>query len=160
METRQPSFHQFRQSSSFPLTSPLSLKATRVADDSFATAKRIGTLRASSTPVTLNFRGNVNRTDRVDFLRLDIAPGAAFSTAQQTSQIRGGNIRIITYLELPGQARQKLLTVKYQPGSYSNSNSLGSPVANNFGGTARVYFEIRNLGQTKVTYQTTSTFKP
>jgi hypothetical protein len=102
----------------------------------------------------------LDQTNRTTFLRLDLAPGASFASVQQTSTIRGGSIRIISYLQLPGQARQKVLNMKYQPGTYSNANGSSSPVSNTFGGTARIYFEVRNLTAKRVSYQTTATFNP
>lgn len=128
------------------------------SDNSFATARRIGILRSSSRPITLSYRGTLNRQDRVDFIRLDIAPGARFSGSNEAGFVRGGRIRTTNYVQIPGQPRQRVLTVNYQPGPFREQSN--APFANNFGVTIRLYVEIRSLGRSAVSYQSRATYFP
>jgi hypothetical protein len=133
-------------------------RSGRASDNSFATARRIGVLRASRTPTTLSYRGQLTSQDRVDFIRLDIAPGARFSGSREIGRVRGGRLRTTNYVEIPGQPRQKVLTVTYKPRPFREQSS--SPFANNFGVTVRLYVEIRSLSRSPVSYQSKATYFP
>ncbi len=132
-------------------------QGTRDRDDFLSSAKLIGTLRANSTPATLRIRGKLDRNDRVDYFRIDVAPGAAFSTQIDSGTIRGGRIRATSYVEVPGQPLQKSQTVIYRPGSYSQETSV--PFVNNLGFTLRIYTEVRNLSNRAVRYNSQSLFR-
>ncbi|MFM7426358.1 MAG: hypothetical protein ACKO7W_15415 [Elainella sp.] len=115
-------------------------------------------MRSSRTPVILSYRGQLNSQDRVDFIRLDIAPGASFSGSAETGRIQGGRVRTTNYVQIPGQPRQKVLTVNYRPGPFrERSNAL---FANTFGFTIRLYVEIRSLDRAPVSYRSKATYFP
>jgi hypothetical protein len=149
-------FPNSSQSSLFISSSaPFPMSFTR--DNSFNTAKFVGTLRASSVPTTLRVNGKLNRNDRVDFFRIDVAPGATFSTQIDSGTIRGGRIRSTSYVQVPGQSLTKVQTEVYRPGFYSRETNV--PFVNNLGFTLRIYTEVRNLTNKTVRYNSQSLFR-
>lgn len=151
----RPLFPNPSPSHSLASSSPLSTSFTR--DNSFNTAKFIGTLRASSVPTTLRINGKLDRNDQVDFFRIDVAPGARFSAQIDSGTIRGGRIRSTSYVQVPGQSLKKFQTEVYRPGSYSRETNV--PFVNNLGFTLRIYTEVRNLTNKTVRYNSRSLFR-
>lgn len=127
-------------------------------DNSFNTAKFLGTLRASSSPVRLKLSGKLDRNDRVDFFRIDLAPGASFSSQIDRSTVQGGSVRVIVYFIVPGQSPTRVQTQNYRPGSYVEE--FNTPFTNNLGFTLQIYNEVRSLSKNKIIkYRSQSLFK-
>lgn len=134
-------------------------RAFNQRDNSFNTAKSIGTLRASSSPVQFGFKGGLNKRDRVDFFKLTIAPGAAFTSTRNQSNLRGGNVQITTYVEIAGGPRQRVDVSRFSPGK--TSEEFNSPFSNSVGLSIQLVFEVRTLSPArKINYQSTLTFTP
>jgi len=128
-------------------------------DDSFATAKFLGTLRASSSPIQLKYKGKLNKNDTVDFFRLDIAPGAAFATLTGFGNVRGGRLQVNSFVGVGGAAPIKSLSLVYNPGPYTESSS--TPFVNNLSSKIQLYIEVRSLSNSKkIVYKATSFFNP
>jgi hypothetical protein len=143
------------------LSNSLSLGSfSRVAqknDNTFASAKRLGTLRASSSPVTLKFNGQLDRKDRDDFVKLEIAPGATFASTKTQINFKDGNLRVTSYLALPNSAPQKVSEFQYRPGK--NVQLVNSPVSNPFGLPIQIFVQIRTLKPSKdIFYNASLTF--
>lgn len=150
----QSSFSQFFSESS---TVPVPQSFPRTANNSFNTAKRIGILRASSSSTKVKFKGKLNAQDPVDFFRLDIAPGATFSTQIDSGKLQGGKVRVINYVAFSGQTPFKAQTQVYNPGSFSKE--YNDRFANNTGSPIQIYYEVRSLSKTKsISYNATSLF--
>jgi hypothetical protein len=134
-------------------------RASQNSDDTFATAKSLGSLSASSSPVSFNFRGQLSRTDRDDFLKLQILPGAAFSSIAPTVTIRGAGVRLLTAFEFPGGTPQPAASLRFRVGR--SSEVISSPFANTFGVPLQIYLQIRRVNPTKrVSYNFNVTFNP
>lgn len=149
------SANQFRQLSSPRLLS----RASQNDDDTLAGAKSLGSLGQSSSAVSFNFKGTLNRTDRDDFSKLVVLPGAAFSSLAYQVTVRGANIRLITSLEIPGSPPQQTSAFRFKTGT--NSQQINTPFANTFGIPLQIYLQVRRVNPTKrVSYNFNVTFNP
>jgi hypothetical protein len=150
-----PPTNQFRQ-----LSSPrLLTRASQNADDTFAGAKSLGSLGPGSSAVSFNARGTLSRTDRDDFLKLQILPGAAYSSIANTVTIRGANVRLITSVEIPGAPPQQASAVRLKVGT--DSTVANVPFANTFGIPIQIYLQVRRISPNKrVSYNFKVTFNP
>lgn len=145
----------FRQLSSLSSIS----RASQNSDDSFGTAKSLGSLRASSSPVSFSFKGRLSKSDRDDFLKLEIAPGAAFASISNKVTIKGGNTRLAIFFEFPGSAPQQASSLRYRPGSTTQVSN--TPFANTVGIPLQLYLQVRSLNARKNTsYNFKLTFSP
>lgn len=134
-------------------------RASQNSDDTFATAKSLGSLSASSSPVSFSFRGQLGKTDRDDFLKLEILPGAAFSSIAPSVTIRGSNVRLLTSFEFPGASPQPAASLGFRVGR--SSQVLASPFANTFGVPLQIYLQVRRVNPNKrVSYRFNVTFNP
>ena len=150
-----PSSQDFRHFSSYRSLG----RASQNSDDTFAAAKSIGTLKASSSPVTFNYKSSLSKTDRSDFVKLQIAPGATFSSITNLSKTTGGKIRVTTFFELPGSSPQQATTSKFAPGTKSSTSN--TPFSNTFGLSILLYVQVSTLTPSKpVSYDFKITFKP
>ena len=147
--------NDFRQLSSYQSLS----RASQNSDDKFATAKSIGTLKASSAPTTFKFKSSLDKKDRNDFVKLVIAPGAAFSSTTNSSKTTGGKIRVTGFFELPGSSPRQITTFKFAPGTKSLTSD--TPFSNTFGLSILLYLQVSTLTPSKpVSYDFKITFKP
>lgn len=71
-----------------------------MADNTFATAKNIGTLRPGRTR-TIQASGAISRYDRIDIIKFTLAPRASFDSGVGTFSLRGGPIRANIYYQTP-----------------------------------------------------------
>lgn len=135
--------------------------ASNQSDNTIGAAKLIGTFNRSSTPTTLQYRDKVGKSDRIDFLRIDLAPTAGFSSTRNLIKIKGGNINITTSIGLPGAPLQTVDVSNF--GSGSNVIESNTPFSNVFGTTTQLFFRIqlaRPRSAKKVSYRIKLTFNP
>ncbi len=154
----QSSSANFTQSSFFASSAPSLSKSLRDSNSSFNTAKFLGRIKANASSGRVRFSGILDRSDQVDFFRVDVAPGASFSTATTSGKVKGGRIRINSYYSPPGQSPIKYLSVVFRPGSYSQEASV--PLFNNFDSTIQVYAEVQSLSRNRtIRYSAQSLFR-
>ncbi len=154
----ESSFPKSTQSSSFASSASSLSRSLRASNNSFDTAKFLGKIRPNASSARIRFSGTLDRNDPVDFFRVDVAPGASFSTANVSGTINGGRIRIKSYYALPGKSPTQYLSVVFRPGSYSEDARL--PLFNNFDSTIQVYAEVRSLSRDKtIKYSARSLFR-
>lgn len=144
-----------RRLSSYKLLKP----SSQNPDDTFAGATSLGTLRASSSPVTFRFRNKLSKSDRNDYVKLEIASGAAFSSITSQAKITGGKVKATSYFELPGSTPRRATAFNYAPGT--NSQVSNSPFSNVFGRSVILYLQVSSLSPSKnISYNFKITFKP
>lgn len=149
----------FSQSSFQKISSSFSLgKSLKASDNSFATANFLGTIRPGRLPVRFRASGTLNRNDRVDFFRYDFAPGASINNQVETGSLKGGRIKAISYVAVPGQAPRQFQALTYAPGRLREK--YDTPVTNNFGTTIQIYIAVRSLNRNaRIGYSYTVTFQ-
>lgn len=138
-----------------------SLAISGKSDNTFETAKLIGTLGSSSDPATFKYKNKLDKNDRIDFFRVDLSAGSSFSSTRNLINVKGGNVNVTTFLVLPGAPRQQVDVSNF--GSGSNSEESTTPFSNVFGATAQLYFKIRirRLPKVKkIDYSVDLTFNP
>jgi hypothetical protein len=125
-------------------------QATRQLNSTFATAKSLGVLRASSSPVTFKLKGGLTKSDRNDFVQLEIAPGASFSSITNL-------INVTSYFQIPGSSPQKVNTSKFTSGK--KSQVTNSPFSNSFGISVQLFVQVRSVSPSKdIFYNSRITF--
>ncbi|HEY9628801.1 MAG TPA: hypothetical protein V6C84_15990 [Coleofasciculaceae cyanobacterium] len=133
----------FRQYSAL---SPFKQSAQK-SDNSFATARSLGTLRAGSSPVKFRLQGSLNKRDRDDYVKLELAPGAAFSSITNLIAIKGGGIRVTSYLQFPGSSPQKVNSSTFAAGR--RTQVTNAPFSNTFGVSVQLFVQVRSLKPSK-----------
>ncbi len=132
-------------------------QSTQKLNNTFATAKSLGVLRASSSPVTFKLKGSLTKSDRNDFVKLEIAPGAAFSSITNSINIQGGGVNVTSYFQIPGSSPQKVNTSKFTPGK--KSQVTNSPFSNSFGISVQLFVQVRSVSPSKdIFYNSRITF--
>jgi len=116
-------------------------------NNTFATAKSLGVLRSSSSPVTFKLKGSLTKSDRNDFVKLEIAPGASFSSITNLINIRGGDVKVTSYLQFPGSSPRKVNTSQFTPGK--KSQVTNSPFSNSFGISIQLFVQVRSTSPSK-----------
>jgi len=132
-------------------------QATRQLNSTFATAKSLGVLRASSSPVTFKLKGGLTKSDRNDFVQLEIAPGASFSSITNLINVKGGDVKVTSYFQIPGSSPQKVNTSKFTSGK--KSQVTNSPFSNSFGISVQLFVQVRSVSPSKdIFYNSRITF--
>lgn len=127
------------------------------SDNSLKDAKFLGIVKPSSSSTTFQYQSSVGGGDKVDYLRLDIAPGASVSEQVDIVRIKGGTIKATTFVLVPGQSLQKIATFKYEPGKTVEKEEVN--LVNPFSEPIEFYLKI-SAGKNKVKYKAKTIFKP
>lgn len=135
-------------------TAPLELPRLRNAsnqDNSFATARDLGSFSRPSSQFIIRARGSIGRSDRSDYAKFTLRPGFKASNAFGPLIVRGGSLRFSIFIEFEGQ-RQLALRRRATPGS--NPLSAGPVPETPLAVTAYVVFDRPN-GNVRYDYRRT-----
>lgn len=128
------------------------------ADDTFAAAKSIGTLRASSAPVTLRAKGKLGVSDRVDFYKFTISPGTNFPSYTDRFKVSGGRLKAAVYVQHPilTGGEIQLIGSKIYQGQSSAVNR--QPTNNDSFAPITIYVKATLVGKATTQYDFKTTY--
>jgi hypothetical protein len=96
------------------------------SDNTFATATNLGNVLPSTTNVSFRASGTVSKSDKVDFYKLTLSPGANLPSGQESYRLKNGSAVVSTYGEAQGQ-RLAISKYTFRRGSNSFASSLVNP---------------------------------
>lgn len=122
------------------------------SDDTFQTAKKIGKLKASSEPLVIRGKGVVGNSDRVDFLKFTVQPGANFSSNQSTYKISGGKVKLQVFAKHPELTNNKNQSLGVRSLSGRSSFFDDQPTFNETSDPITVYIKVSTSSKKTVQY--------
>lgn len=87
-------------------------------DNSFATARDLGTFTRLSTRTSIRASGVIGRSDRRDVIKFTFAPGLSASGSSGRLIVRGGTLTYSLYGSVDGGRPQRQFSRQLPPGTY------------------------------------------
>lgn len=102
-----------------------SLRRSR-SDNTFATARNLGNVPLNVTSISFRASGTVDKSDKVDFYKITLAPGVNLPSGRNDYRLRNGSVTLSAYGEVLGR---KTLGAKFPllRGSSSRTSFLTNP---------------------------------
>ncbi|MBD2089852.1 hypothetical protein H6F67_08295 [Microcoleus sp. FACHB-1515] len=119
-------------------------------DNSFATARDLGTFTSFSTQTSIRASGVIGRSDRKDVIKFTLAPGVSASSSSGRLIVRGGTLTYSLYGSVDGGRPQQQFTRRLPPGTYPFPSTSFDALP--FSVTAYAVFD-RPTGNVRYNYQ-------
>jgi hypothetical protein len=135
-------------------------KSLSNSDNSFETAKLVGTLRASSSPINIRAKGVVGQSDRVDVFKFKVLPGANFPSYTDVSTVSGGKLKVAIYWQHPDFTDGQIRFVGSR--TLTGSSSLfddNNPTSNTSFDPITAYIRVSTTNK-NVKYEIKTTYNP
>jgi hypothetical protein len=95
-------------------------------DNTFATAKNLGSILPNATSVSFRASGTVGKSDNVDLYKFTVPPGVNLPSGSNNYSLRGGSALLSSYGEVSG-TKELASKFRLQRGSTSVTSSLVNP---------------------------------
>lgn len=130
------------------------------SDDTFATARKIGTLRASSTPTTIRALGTLSPFDRVDVYKFTVSPGANFSSYTDLFQVSANRVKASAYVQHPDLTDDNIQFIGSRVLKGTTSLVTNRSTNNDSFDPLTLYVKVTLLGNGTTKYNFKTTYNP